>query len=613
MKEPEMMTQNQFVEQLIESYGNNQNRFCFILGAGASVESGIPTGTELQMRWMNCLMGVQEDYHAPKKKPEETRALAQKMYERRELNHPFAEIEQAWEAARAANTSMPSEFYFDIYSLRFYFDHRAGYWYLEKVMEGRRPSVGYHTLALLLTKNNRHNLVITTNFDSLIEDALFLYTNKKPMVAGHESLAGYIDPNSNRPIVAKVHRSLFYEPINKSGNTLNIKWKKALKSFFASYTPVVIGYGGGDQSLMTFLKSRTTEMHHGLYWCCRNGEDPGRKVTKLVEEKGGHLVSIQGFDALMIAIGMALFKDDIIPPATSSLFDRQSSDRMREYNEQWDTWMKDNRETNAEIVGSMNEAEAAEQEKREEQNRMTAWDYYRRAYKNDVQGKHEEAIEDLTKAIELKPDFAEAFNNRGFAWKNLGQYKRAIEDYNKAIELAPDNAIAYNNCGFAWLNLGQYERAIENYNKAIELKPDSVVGYIARSTAWSRLEQYNNAIEDCNEAIELRSDCAEAYNNRGYAWNALGQYEKAIEDCNQAIELKPDYANPHRHRGNAFKALGQYNKAIEDFDKAIELKPDYAKAYTNRADAYEKLGEKELAEADRAKAAELEAKEKDEQ
>ena len=500
------LSQNQFVEQIVETYRGGQNRFCFILGAGASVESGVPTGTALEMRWMNCLMGEAEDFPAPKKRPEETRALAQRLYSAGKISHPFETLEQAWRKAVKTGGSIPSEYYFDIYSLRFFPKKENGYWYLEKAMEGCRPSVGYHTLALLLTKNDLHNLVITTNFDSLVEDALFLYSSKKPMVAGHESLADYIDPNIRRPIVAKVHRSLFYEPINTPDNKLDSRWEDALQNFFASFTPVVVGYGGGDRSLMTFLEAKTTKMRHGLYWCCRNGEDPGKKVTKLVAEKGGHLVSIQGFDALMIAVGMALFKEEIIPPNTASLFEKQSSARMKEYVEQWDKWMKDNSEANPEIVSTMNEAETAEQEKRAEQNRMTAQDYFRRAYKNDDLGKHEEAIEDLNKAIELKPDYALAYNNRGIAYNNLGQYDRAIEDYDKAIELNPDYAHAYYNRGYSYDDLKQYDRAIEDYDKAIELDPNDADYYTNRARAYRKLGNTSLAEADEARAAELEAN-----------------------------------------------------------------------------------------------------------
>ena len=124
------------------------------------------------------------------------------------LDNEFNEKRQAHEQllmqkARKQKKPIPSEYYFDIYKLRFYPNKRNGYRYMERLMEPCEPSVGYHTLALLLTENNQNNLVITTNFDSLVEDALFLYTMKKPLVVNHESLAGYIESDIQRPIVAK--------------------------------------------------------------------------------------------------------------------------------------------------------------------------------------------------------------------------------------------------------------------------------------------------------------------------------------------------------------------------------------------------------------------------
>ncbi len=55
------------------------------------------------------------------------------------------------------------------------------------------------------------------------------------------------------------------------------------------------------------------------------------------------------------------------------------------------------------------------------------------------------AIECLNKAIKLKPDFAEAYYNRGIAYAVIGQHLRAIEDFNEAIRLKPDDADAHKN------------------------------------------------------------------------------------------------------------------------------------------------------------------------
>ncbi len=85
---------------------------------------------------------------------------------------------------------------------------------------------------------------------------------------------------------------------------------------------------------------------------------------------------------------------------------------------------------------------------------------------------YQEAIEHYTEAIQLDPDYAKAYLNRGYAYDGLGQHQRAIEDFDKAIQLEPDDAVAYNNRGAAYYYLGQYQRAIEDYDKAIQLDPD---------------------------------------------------------------------------------------------------------------------------------------------
>ena len=76
------------------------------------------------------------------------------------------------------------------------------------------------------------------------------------------------------------------------------------------------------------------------------------------------------------------------------------------------------------------------------------------------QGHLEEAIAEYGEAIRLDSEDANAYNNRGNAYRHLGQYQGAIQDLDEAIRLNPEDALAYGNRGAAYNDLGQYRRAL---------------------------------------------------------------------------------------------------------------------------------------------------------
>ena len=601
-----------------QKYGE---RFCFILGAGASASSGILTGAELEYRWM---LDLDKD---PGFK--EVHAVAKSLKEKKHLSHEFKEIEEAWNRAKEKRqTVLPSEYYFDIYTLRFYPNYRNGYHYLENLMERSKPSFGYHTLALMLTELSGSNLVITTNFDSLVEDALFLYTDKKPLVINHELLAEFAgDLNVKRPVIAKLHRGIFFDPLNRPEETngLQGKWKDILEKVFQNYTPVVIGYGGGDGSLMEVLEKRDVAMKNGIYWCyVEKFGIPDEKIQTIVEDKKGYLVRTAGFDAVMLAIGNILFKDKIDPDTTRGTLEGRIYTQVDNYEEEYkklkveledvsdkEKPLNESEEELKENIEKLDERTKRSESERQKLEQMTAWDYNRRGIRSYDLGEYENAILSYEKAINLKPDYAIAYYNRGCVNTKLGESERAIADYSKAIELKPDLAEAYNNRGYTYKKIGESEKAIADYSKAIELKPDLAEVYNNRGNAYDRLGESEKAIADYSKAIELKPDYANAYNNRGVAYGDLGGSEKAIADYSKAIELKPDYAEAYNNRGCTYDDLGESEKAIADYSKAIELKPDYAEAYYNRGVTYRKLGESEKAIADYSKAIELNPKDKE--
>ena len=118
-------------------------------------------------------------------------------------------------------------------------------------------------------------------------------------------------------------------------------------------------------------------------------------------------------------------------------------------------------------------------------------------------GEYELALKAMDKAIELKPDFADAWNNRGVALDKLGRHEEALEAFDKAIELKPDYSDAWNNSGVTLDELGRYDEALKAYDKAIELKPDFAVAWYNKARSYSLIGDKENALKNLSKAIDL--------------------------------------------------------------------------------------------------------------
>ena len=77
----------------------------------------------------------------------------------------------------------------------------------------------------------------------------------------------------------------------------------------------------------------------------------------------------------------------------------------------------------------------------------------------------------FSRAIELNPQYAAAFYNRGTTYRDLKDYPAALADYARAIELNPQDAAAFYNRGNTYAALKEYERALADFARALELDP----------------------------------------------------------------------------------------------------------------------------------------------
>jgi tetratricopeptide (TPR) repeat protein len=222
---------------------------------------------------------------------------------------------------------------------------------------------------------------------------------------------------------------------------------------------------------------------------------------------------------------------------------------------------------------------------------------------------------------ETRQGLADAYLNRGIAYRFSREDDQAIADYDAALRLDPQNPLpfvrradVYQRKGLREKNLeaavhapaagrppsidagrAWFERALEDYGRAIRLKPDVNV-FIRRGNTHFFMGEYDDGIAEFSEAIRLDPTNAEALVNRAGVRNyVLGDHERAIADYDTVIRVDPSWPYVFTARAFAYVAVGQYGRAIDDCDRALRLNPKNNLAQSARCRA--RLGLGQLADA----------------
>ncbi|MDD5194210.1 MAG: tetratricopeptide repeat protein [Candidatus Omnitrophica bacterium] len=161
---------------------------------------------------------------------------------------------------------------------------------------------------------------------------------------------------------------------------------------------------------------------------------------------------------------------------------------------------------------------------------------YAKIYIED-NGYPDQAIVYCNKAIELNPNIAQAYYNRGLAYDNKNNFNQAMLDYGKAIQINPNDVDAQINRGIIYGKEGNLDQAILCFNKAIETNPNYAKAYYNRGFAYHHKDNLSQAMSDYSKAIELNPNFADAYNMRGYGYFINKDYSRALRDVQKAESL----------------------------------------------------------------------------
>lgn len=168
---------------------------------------------------------------------------------------------------------------------------------------------------------------------------------------------------------------------------------------------------------------------------------------------------------------------------------------------------------------------------------LTAEQHIAVAMQHAEEGRTEEAMDVLTRAIIASPNDPSLIGTRGSMLLSQDRVYEALVDLDKAVSLAPGSALLLVNRSQAYRKFNRYEEAMADLDKAITIDPDLVPARFNRGSLLYGEARYEEALADFDVAIQIDPSTAGPYFNRAITRDAVGDRAGAVNDMNRFIKL----------------------------------------------------------------------------
>lgn len=482
--------------------------YCLLLGAGCSVTSGIPSGGELINEWRkevyyeNCEKGSEYSEEAA------VRLLKDKFSQWYSENNEYSAL---------------FEKKYDLPSQRRKF--------IETLVAEKTPSIGYAYLVNLV-KNNYLNSIFTTNFDDLLNEAFYHYSDRRPMLCAHDSSVNSINLYSSRPKIIKLHGDYLFDDIKGSlreTESLEENTKNKLVETLKGQGLITVGYAGYDRSVMdvlSYLLRLEDHLSNGIYWCVRKGEKISEEVRKLLWREKVYYVIIDGFDEFFAELN---FKLTANLPLEQNLTNNKTSKIIESYT------------TNSYLLNSQSPIIKSDIE---------------RLSKQKTKSNISRLIQELTEKDQISNlDDTELaalmtietlIHNKDFA----SAIKQGQEELNKSTNREMQVSLL-TILAKAYALTDENDRAIDCHERLKACSPNDPKPYISISGIEQKLDKKLSIIE---EAIKVAPYEYEAYDKKAIVLTErtahlpsakkLENQATALIALEKSLSLNPSYANP---------------------------------------------------------------------
>lgn len=179
----------------------------------------------------------------------------------------------------------------------------------------------------------------------------------------------------------------------------------------------------------------------------------------------------------------------------------------------------------------------------------------------------EKALGLLSRALEVFPKYADAYQRRGFIYNQMKKTDWAEKDYREALVYNPTHPIVYNNYGTLCFDQGRYDEAKFYFQQAVKYNP--VYAHALNNLASTF------GVFGMGEMEMITKDPT----NRGdHEKRARENFETAISYFKKSINADPQFAEPYRLAAITFRNLGdqvqgdKYDKMYKEISAQTNVK-----------------------------------------
>lgn len=153
----------------------------------------------------------------------------------------------------------------------------------------------------------------------------------------------------------------------------------------------------------------------------------------------------------------------------------------------------------------------------------------------------------------------------GMEYINEGDTENAILKFTKAVDIDPNFAFAWDNLGISYRKNKQYDQAIASYLKSLEIYPEGRLPLLNIAITYNLNQQYSEAVTYYSKFIEIYSDDPEGYYGLGLILYTQDQEEAGLDHLIRAYTIYTSQNSPYR--ADAAKKIGYMYKDLKNQDR----------------------------------------------